>query len=80
VTATEFRQQLYQVLGRIAESGTGVTITHRGRTFSIVPEAKPVLMERLVPHDTLMVSPDELVAAESPPWEWHEERNLDGIS
>lgn len=80
MTATEFRQRLYQVLNEVADSGTRAVVTHRNRTFYVEPEAKPLLTDRLVRHDTLGVSPDELVAAESPAWEWNEERNLDGLS
>jgi hypothetical protein len=80
MTATEFRQQLYKVLGKLADSGGSVRITHRGRNFYMVPEAKPTLMERLVPHDTLRADPDEIVNGEASAWEWDEERNLDSLS
>lgn len=80
MTATEFRQRLYTVLGELAESGGRAVITHRNRTFFIVPQESPALTERLVRHDTLRVDPDELVAAEPPVWEWDEERNLGSLS
>ena len=80
MTATEFRQHLYQVLNEVANSGTRAVVTHRNRTFFVVPEAKPLLTDRLVRHDTLRVTPEELVAAEAPAWEWNEEGNLDGLS
>ena len=80
MTATQFRQQMYQVLAELARSGGQATVTHRDRTFFVVPESHPSLMDRLVPHDTLRVNADELIAAESPAWEWNEEHNLDGLS
>lgn len=51
-------------------------ITHRNRTFFLVPEDEPALTERLVPHYTLLVDADELFHAEPPVWEWGEDRNL----
>lgn len=80
MTATEFRQHLYQVLNEVADAGTRAVVTHRNRTFYVVPEAKPLLTDRLVRHDTLRVSPDQLVEGGPPLWEWNEEGNLDGLS
>ena len=73
---TEFRHQLHKILGTLADSGGKAVITHRNRTFFLVPEDEPALTERLVPHDTLLVDPDELFHAEPPVWEWGEDRNL----
>ena len=78
--ATEFRQHLYTVLGRLADEGGTVTITHKNRTFRVIPDENRGFLERLVPHDTLNVPPDDLVAAESSGWEWREPENFDGIS
>ena len=80
MTATQFRRQIYQVLSDLARSGGQATVTHRDRTFFIVPKARPALMDRLVSHDTLRVHADNLIAAESPAWEWSEDRNIDGLS
>ncbi len=80
MTATEFRQRLYQVLGELADSGGNAIITHRNRTFLVVPKEQPVLTERLIPHNTLLVDSEELVDAEMPGWEWDEERNLGTLS
>ena len=80
MTATEFRQQLYAVLNRMADQGGSVTITHKNRAFRLTPENNRGLLDRLVPHDTLNVPPDDLSAAEYSLWEWREPENLDGIS
>lgn len=80
MTATEFRQHLYTVLGRLAEQGGTVTITHKNRTFNLTPDENRGVLDRLVRHDTLNVPPDDLLAAESSGWEWREPENLDGIS
>ena len=80
MTATEFRQHLYTLLGRLADKGGTVTITYKNQTFRLIPEENRGILDRLVPHDTLNVSPDDLVTAESSGWEWREPENLDGIS
>jgi antitoxin (DNA-binding transcriptional repressor) of toxin-antitoxin stability system len=80
MTATQLRQQLYVVLGRIAESGDTVEVTHKNHTFRIVPEDTRTFTDRLVRHDTLLVPADELVASEPGDWQWSEDRNLDRLS
>jgi len=80
MTATQLRQQLYVVLGRIAESGDTVEVTHKNHTFRIVPEDRRTFTDRLVPHDTLLVPANELVTGEPGDWQWSEDRNLDRLS
>ncbi|MEX2443259.1 MAG: hypothetical protein WD492_06630 [Alkalispirochaeta sp.] len=79
MTATEFRQELYKVLAELAVSGGSAKITHRGRAFYVIPEADPPLMERLIPHDTLRVEPEEIITDGASEWEWNEDRNLDSL-
>ncbi|MFW5718004.1 MAG: hypothetical protein ACOCY8_07520 [Spirochaetota bacterium] len=80
MTATELRRQLYVVLGRIAESGDTVRVTHKNHSFRIVPDDRRPFTERLVRHDTLLVPADELVASEPGDWQWDEDHNLDRLS
>lgn len=80
MTATQLRQQLYVVLGRIAESGDTVRVTHKNHSFRIVPEDGRSFAERLVRHDTLLVPADDLVASEPDHWQWSEDRHLDRLS
>ena len=80
MTATQLRQQLYVVLGRIAESGDTVRVTHKNRTFRIVPDDRRSFTERLVRHNTLLVPADELVSSRLGDWQWSEDRHLDPLS
>lgn len=79
MTATQLRQQLYVVLGRIAETGDTVRVTHKNRSFRIVPEDGRTFTERLVRHNTLLVPADDLVASDRGNWQWSEDRNLDRL-
>ena len=69
MTATDLRRNVYQVLAHISETGERAVITHRGRTFLLIPEAQTPLMERPIPHATLRVPPEQLVAAEAAEWD-----------
>ena len=80
MTATEFRQHVYQILAQLGQSGGTALITHRNKRFYVVPEDQPKLTDRLIRHKTLKVEPEALFASESSEWEWNEEQNLDGFS
>jgi antitoxin (DNA-binding transcriptional repressor) of toxin-antitoxin stability system len=80
MTATELRQQLYVILGRLADTGETVRITHKNHVFSLVPEEPRSFRDRLVRHPTLLVQPDELVASDANGRQWNEERNFDRLS
>lgn len=80
MTATQLRQQIYVVLGRIAESGDTVRVTHKNHRFRIVPDDARSFVDRLVRHDTLLVPADDLVGGEPDDWQWSEDRNLDRLS
>lgn len=79
MTATELRQRLYAVLGRIAESGETVRVTHKDHSFRIVPEQTKPFADRLVRHDTLRVPADRIVSGEPGDWQWNEVQNIDGV-
>lgn len=80
MTATEFRQRLYSILGELAETGGTVSISHKNRRFRIVPEESSRFVDRLVAHRTLNVDPDDIVGEAATEWDWREAKNLDGLS
>lgn len=79
VTATELRQNLYKILDRVAEGGEEVTIRRKGKKIRLIAAVPKKRSDRLVPHDTIIGDPDDPDFFNTP-WEWNEERNLEGLS
>lgn len=74
MTATALRKDLYQALDQVAESGTPVEIERKGKKLLIMVADKVDKFARLVPHDSIVGDPDELVNLKV--YEWTEEKNL----
>lgn len=65
------------IIGIVTVSDRAFAGTYEDKgTYFLVPQEQRTLRERLVPHDTLLVDPDELVNADNPAWEWNEEQNF----
>lgn len=61
VSATQFRQNLYQILDQVLETGQPVEIERRGHLLRIVPEEPRSKWEALEPHLTYGGDSDELL-------------------
>ena len=79
MTATEFRRQLYRALDKLSDEGGEIIITHKNRSFRIVPEPPIRFEERLVRHDTLNVDPEAIVESDAGGWQWNEGENVDAL-
>ena len=62
VTASQLRQDVYNLLDKVLESGTPLEIRRKGRVLRIVPD-KPAQspLGGLKSHDTVIGDPDDLV-------------------
>jgi antitoxin (DNA-binding transcriptional repressor) of toxin-antitoxin stability system len=61
MTATRLRQNLYQILDTVLETGVPVEIERAGQLLRIVPVEVPSKWARLTPHDALTVDPQSIV-------------------
>jgi len=61
VTASKLRQDIYNLLDHVLETGEPLEIERKGGLLKIVPEKKPSKLDRLVPHDGIIGDPEELV-------------------
>lgn len=61
ITATQFRQRLFEVMGQVT-TGTEVWVTHKGKRFRIVPEEKPDKLSRITRMQ--IINPDVPESAE----------------
>jgi len=76
ITASNLRQDIYQLLDRVLSTGEPLEVKRKGRTLRIVPDMQPdSRLERLKRHNSLAVDPEELVHMD---WsaEWTPDRNL----
>lgn len=60
-SATKLRQNLYQILDSVIETGQPVEIERRGQILRIVSANPPSKWERLQPHGVIVGDPDSLV-------------------
>lgn len=74
MTATALRKDLYGTLDQVAESGTPVQIERKGKKLLIIAADETDKFSRLIPHNSIVGDPDELVNLKV--WEWDEEKNL----
>ncbi|HEX6513524.1 MAG TPA: hypothetical protein VF157_14570, partial [Chloroflexota bacterium] len=58
-SATELRQNIYQLLDRILETGEPLEVVRRGRRLRIAPEQTGSKLDRLVPHPGFMLGDPE---------------------
>ncbi|MBN2535574.1 MAG: type II toxin-antitoxin system Phd/YefM family antitoxin [Spirochaetales bacterium] len=75
ITATKLRQNLYNILDKIIETGIPVEIERNGYTLKIIPEKKISKFERLEKHDVLKGDPESIVSMD---WsvEWQKDNGL----
>jgi len=74
MTATAFRKDLYQSLDQVAQTGVPLEITKKGKRLRVSLADTVDKFSRLVPHDSIIGDPDELVNLRV--YEWTEEKNL----
>ena len=60
-SATKLRQNLYNILDRVLETGIPIEIERKGSKLRIVPERPVSKLGRLEPHDTINGDPDDIV-------------------
>lgn len=75
LSATKLRQNLYQILDQVAQTGVPVEIERNGRIIRIVASDPPSKWDRLDKHDTLQVDPESIVEID-----WSSEWEPDDIS
>lgn len=81
MTVTSLRNDLYNTIDRVIETGVPVVVERKGKKVKIVaaqPGEKVDIfkkLSKLKPHNNAIVGdPEELVDLKV--WEWHEEKNL----
>jgi hypothetical protein len=74
-SATKLRQNLYNLLDSVIETGRPIVIERKGTILKIVPEKKPDLWDLLEHHDVINGDPDSIVSID---WtdEWSGEPDL----
>ncbi len=78
ITATRLRENLYNILDEILETGRPVEIERKGKLLRIVPEKPTSIFDRLEDHpDTIVGDPDDLVHIDwSSTWKGLDEDDL----
>ena len=61
ISATRLRQNLYNILDSVVDTGVPVEVERRGRLLRIVPEERASKWNRLTAHKIVVGDPDELV-------------------
>lgn len=61
ISATKLRQDLYNILDQVIETGVPLEIARKGHIVKIVPENPKSKFERLEVHDCIQGGPDDLV-------------------
>jgi Phd_YefM. len=71
VTASKLRENIYQILDEVIETGTPVEIARKGVILRIVPEKRPSKLARLRKRTGFDGNPDEIIGID---WsrEWTE--------
>ena len=74
ISATKLRQNLYNILDSVVDTGVPVEIERNGRLLRIVAEERGTKWDRLTAHQVVVGDPDDLVHID---WssEWHGERD-----
>ena len=69
VKATQFRQNLFQILDQCRDTGEKVRIERGGEVYELVPKRKKLRIEELEDHPgTIVGDPDNLHLVKA--WEW----------
>lgn len=61
ISATRLRQNLYNILDSVVDTGVPVEVERRGRLLRIVTDEPASKWERLTAHKIVVGDPDELV-------------------
>jgi len=61
LTASKLRENIYQVLDQVLETGVPVEIRRKGKTVRIVPAEAVPKLSRLAPRDYLRVDPEAII-------------------
>ena len=74
ISATKLRQNLYNILDSVVDTGVPVEIKRKGRLLRIVAEKPGTKWDRLTAHQVVVGDPDDLVHID---WssEWHGHRD-----
>lgn len=62
VTASKLRQDIYQLLDRVLETGQPLEIERKGRKLRIVPAEPVSRLARLSKRDCILGDPEQLVS------------------
>ncbi len=77
MSASELRQNIYNLLDEVLETGIPLEIERKGKKLRIVPEEPRSKLDRLVPHPGYIVGdPDDLIHID---WSvyWNPEPDID---
>jgi hypothetical protein len=80
ITASKLRENIYNLLDQVLETGVPIEIERKGRRLRIAPVDGPSKFDSLVERpDALRCDPDELVSID---WssEWHGEDEMRDLS
>ena len=61
ISLTALRQQLFNIVDQVIETGIPVEINRKGYTVKIVLDDQKSKLANLSPHDCIMGDPDELI-------------------
>jgi len=71
ITATALRQNVYQILDQVIETGKPVEVIRKGSIIKLVPQKKVSKLSRLKKRDWFVGDPDDIIGMD---WskEWSE--------
>jgi PHD/YefM family antitoxin component YafN of YafNO toxin-antitoxin module len=75
ISATKLRQNLYNILDKILESGIPVEIERKGKKLKIIAEEKVSIWNKLEEHDAVSGDSDDFISMD-----WSNEWNRNNIS
>jgi antitoxin (DNA-binding transcriptional repressor) of toxin-antitoxin stability system len=61
VSATQLRQNLYNLLDQVISTGIPLEIERKGKVLKIIPQNKKSKLDNLEPHDVINGSPEDIV-------------------
>lgn len=61
VSATQLRQNLYNLLDQVISTGIPLEIERNGKVLKIIPPNKNNKLDNLEPHDVINGSPEDIV-------------------
>jgi hypothetical protein len=61
ITASKLREDVYNILDDVLETGVPVEVRRKGKLLKIIAEEKPSKLSRLKKRDIVVGDPDDLV-------------------